>query len=173
MLFSRRKLPWRYYASRRQWRNYPGGTRFTRTRSTSGSGTRLLENVARAFETRGGRRCLEGRTAQKIGELDGARFFITRASIAMTPRRELVEPNAPLDALAVRAAWRGRPVLRTSSREQLIDASQLSEASAPHDDADTQSGGVGRQPQACAASHAVDGAREHLLFITLIRNPPR
>ena len=36
---SRRKLHWRYYASRRQWRNYPAGTRFTRTRSTNGSGS--------------------------------------------------------------------------------------------------------------------------------------
>ena len=52
-------------------------------------------------DRRGGRRrCLDarGRTApENRGADDGARFFITRArSIAMTPRRELVEPNAPL-----------------------------------------------------------------------------
>ena len=58
----------------------------------------LLENVTRAFETEevGGGRCLDarGRTAsENRGADDGARFFITRArSIAMTPRRELVEP---------------------------------------------------------------------------------
>ena len=62
----------------------------------------LLENVRACFRDRRGgrRRCLDarGRTApENRGADDGARFFITRArSIAMTPRRELVEPNAPL-----------------------------------------------------------------------------
>ena len=62
----------------------------------------LLENVARAFETEevggGDASMREAELLQKIGGADdGARFFITRArSIAMTPRRELVEPNAPL-----------------------------------------------------------------------------
>ena len=62
----------------------------------------LLENVARAFETEevggGDASMREAELLQKIGELTMERdFFITRArSIAMTPRRELVEPNAPL-----------------------------------------------------------------------------
>ena len=56
-------------------------------------------------DRRGGRRrCLDarGRTAsENRGADDGARFFITRArSIAMTARRELVEPNAPLSKAA-------------------------------------------------------------------------
>ena len=65
----------------------------------------LLENVTRAFETEevggGDASMREAELLQKIGELTMEReqraFFITRArSIAMTPRRELVEPNAPL-----------------------------------------------------------------------------
>ena len=62
----------------------------------------LLENVTRAFETEevggGDASMREAELLQKIGELTmERRIFITRArSIAMTPRRELVEPNAPL-----------------------------------------------------------------------------
>ena len=136
----------------------------------------LLENVTRAFETEevggGDASMREAELLQKIGELTMERDFLSHEarSIAMTPRRELVEPNAPLsmrwqcELLGVN--WSSlyyEPVAPDGEQLALIasDGRATSEASIfrqPHDDTDTQSGGVGRQPQARAASYAVDGA---------------
>ena len=73
-------MPWRYYASRRQWRNYPGGTRFTRTKIYKWK-RQLLENVARAFETEevggGDASMREAELLQKIGELTMERDFLS------------------------------------------------------------------------------------------------
>ena len=70
----------RYYASRRQWRNYPGGTRFTRTQIYKWK-RQLLENVARAFETEevggGDASMREAELLQKIGELTMERDFLS------------------------------------------------------------------------------------------------
>ena len=100
------------------------------------------------------------------GADDGARFFITRA---IRPGGSWSNPTPRCRcAQAVRAAWREsvEPVLLEPLEpdgEQLALMRRMDELHLKHpfDDADTQSGGVGRQPQACAASHAVDGAREH------------
>ena len=73
------KVAWRYYASRRQWRNYPAaqGSREPDLQWKR----QLLENVARAFETEevggGDASMREAELLQKIGELTMERDFLS------------------------------------------------------------------------------------------------
>ena len=133
---------WRY-TRRRQWRNYPAGTREPD-----------LQMEAAAFgERHAGDSMREAELVQKIGELT-SRFFITRSvdcdEVGRTPTlrcrsRWQCENRSSVFHEPVRAGWRGTRIDRRMDEEALSP-----------DDTDTQSGGVGRQPQARA-----NGAREH------------